>query len=304
MTLAEPNLDQSKAREKAAGAGVWLRLTVPISILLVIATGCELLIDGLFRGDAPYFVAQTIGQDVVTLLVALPALVIGAVLAARGSGRARLVWLGVLVYLVYTYAIYAFHVRFNPLFLVYVALLGFSLYALVGGLATTDFDVIKARFTEGTPVRVASIFLAIVAATFYLLWMSEVVSALLSGEVPASVTDNGTPTNGVHVLDMAWILPSMVLAAVWLWRKRAIGYALAGVLLTFMTLLVTAIMAMVVSMSLYDQAVAFGQAAIFGSVAVMSMAMLIWYLRGFEGQSRAPSAAGAKSERSWTARDG
>jgi hypothetical protein len=47
--------------------------------------------------------------------------------------------------------IYAFHVRFNPLFLVYVALLGLSLYALIGGLATTDFQAVKARFTEKRP---------------------------------------------------------------------------------------------------------------------------------------------------------
>ena len=50
--------------------------------------------------------------------------------------RAQLIWLGVLVYLIYTYVTYAFVVRFNPLFLVYVALLGCSLYALIGGLAT------------------------------------------------------------------------------------------------------------------------------------------------------------------------
>lgn len=60
-------------------------------------------------------------------------LVASAILAGRGSGRAHLVWLGVLVYLIYSYIIYALSVQFNPLFLVYVALLGCSLYALIGG---------------------------------------------------------------------------------------------------------------------------------------------------------------------------
>jgi hypothetical protein len=117
---------------------VWLWLTAPIAALLAVAAVSELLVEGLLRGT-PYFLAQAVGQDVVTLAVALPALVAGAVLARLGSERGRLVWLGVLVYLVYTYAIYAFQVRFNALFLVYVALLGCSLYALIGGLATTDF---------------------------------------------------------------------------------------------------------------------------------------------------------------------
>jgi hypothetical protein len=79
---------------------------------------------------------------------------------------------------------------------------------------------------------------------------------------------------------MAWILPAMALTAVWLWRKRAIGYALAGVLLAFMPLLTAAIMAMILSMSLYGQPVGVGMAAVFGIVSAASLGMLIWYLRG------------------------
>ncbi len=94
------------------------------------------------------------------------------------------------------------------------------------------------------------------------------------------MVDNGTPTSAVHVLDMAWILPAMALTAVWLWRKRAIGYALAGVLLAFMPLLTAAIMAMILSMSLYGQPVGVGMAAVFGIVSAASLGMLIWYLRG------------------------
>ena len=268
--------------ENAARTTVWLWLTVPIAILLAIAAGSELLVDGLFRGDTPYLVAQAIGQDFITLVVALPALVISAILASRGSERARLVWLGVLVYSVYTYVISAFVVQFNPLFLVYVALLGCALYALIGGLATTDFEAVKAHFTQRTPVRAASIFLAVMAILFYFVWLSELVPALVGGDVPQSVRDNGTPSNPVHVLDMAWILPAVALTAVWLWRKRALGYTLAGTLLAFLALLALAIVSMMVSMRLYDQPVAVGPAAIFSIVSAISLGMLIWYLKGLK----------------------
>jgi hypothetical protein len=263
---------------------VWLWLTLPIAILTAVATGSELLVDDLFRGDAPYFVAQAIGQDVITLGAALPALMVGGILAARGSGRGRLVWLGALTYLVYTYVIYAFHVSFNSLFLVYVTLLGCSLYALIGGLATTDFTGIKARFTPETPIRVVSIFLAVVAVLFYISWLGEVIPALVAGGVPQSVVDNGTPTNGVYVLDMAWILPAFALTAIWLWRKLDMGYALAGALLTFMSLLLFAIMGMVVSMSLYGQPVTLGMAAVFGLVATVSLGLAVWYLKELSGR--------------------
>jgi hypothetical protein len=239
---------------------------------MAIAAGVGLFIEDLYR-DPPSLVAQAIGQDVVTLVVAVPALVISAILASRGSERGRLVWLGVLGYVVYTYATYAFGIRFNPLFLVYLALLGCSLYALIGGLATTDFEALKARFTQRTPVKVVSVFLAVVAVLFYLVWLSEALPAVLAGGVPQSVVADGAPTNVIHVVDMALLLPGMLLAALWLWRKRAIGYVLAGALLTLLALLKLAIVAMaVLEMSL-------PVAAFFGILSAISLGMLVWYLR-------------------------
>jgi len=169
-------------------ANWWLWLTIPIAILLAVAAGGGLFIKGLYR-DTPNLVTQAIGQDAITLVVALPTLVISAFLTSRGSQRARLVWLGGLIYMVYTYVGYAFAVRFNSLFLVYVALLGCSTYALIGGLVATDWAGIKAGFTERTPVKAVSIYLAVTAALFYFLWLSEAVPASLTGNRPQSLID-------------------------------------------------------------------------------------------------------------------
>ena len=258
---------------------IWLWLSAPIALLVAIAAGVGFFIEDLYR-DTPINAAQAVGQDFITLVVALPVLVISAILAARGSRRAHMVWLGVLVYLVYTYVMYALAIQFNSLFLVYVALLGCSLYALIGGLVTTDFVGIKAHFSRGTPVKAVSIFLAVVAVLFYFLWLSEDIPALLAGEVPQGVIDSEAPTDVVHVLDMVWILPAMVLTAVWLWRGRALGYALAGTLLSFLSLLVLAIISMIVLEVLYGLAAAVGVAVIFGGVFAISLGMLAWYLRG------------------------
>jgi hypothetical protein len=173
---ATPKTTVEGERMSPRSTTIWLWLTVPIAVLLVVAAGSGLFVEGLYR-DPPSLVAQAIAQDVVTLVVALPALVIGAILARRGSERGRLVWLGVVGYVVYTYVTYAFGIRFNPMFLVYVALLGCALYALIGGLATTDFEALKRRFTQRAPVKATSVFLAVVAILFYLVWLSEAVPA-------------------------------------------------------------------------------------------------------------------------------
>jgi hypothetical protein len=184
-----------------------------------------------------------------------------------------------MVYLVYSYVIAAFDVKFNALFLVYVALLGCSLYALIGGLVTTDMAGIRACFTEKTPVKAVSIYLAVSAVLFYFLWLSEVVLALKAGKVPQSIQDNGTPTNAVHALDMAWVLPAFGIAAISLWRGRALGYTLAGALLSYGVLLILAILSMIVFMIREGQPVIVPQVAIFGALFAINLGMLIWYMK-------------------------
>jgi hypothetical protein len=267
--------------ESAGQSNLWLWLTAPIAILLTIAAGGGVFISSLYR-DTPYFVAQAVGQDHISLAVALPTLLISAILANRGSHRARLVWLGGLVYLVYTYIIGAFDVKFNSLFLVYVALLGCSVYALIGGLVTTDMAGIKACFAKDTPVKAVSIYLAVLAVLFYIVWLSEIVPALITGEIPQSIRNNGTPTNAVHVLDMAWILPAFGITAVSLWRKQALGYTLAGAILSFGMFLLLAILSMVVSMIQEGHPVAVPQVMIFIVLFVINLGMLIWYMMGLK----------------------
>ena len=260
---------------------VWLWLTLPIAILLAIATMGGIFVNGLYR-DNPYFTAQAVGQDFISLVIVLPTLIVTAFLASRGSPHARLIWLGGLIYLVYTYVVAAFDVNFNPLFLVYVAVLGCSLYALIGGLVTTDLLSIKKCFTEKTPVQAISFYLAVLAALFYYLWLREIIPALMAREIPQSIKDNGTPTNGIHVLDMAWILPAFVITAFNLWRKRALGYTLAGALLSYCVLLVLAILSMVAFMIRDGHPIAVPQVAIFAILLTVSLGMLIWYMKGLK----------------------
>ncbi len=262
----------------------WLWFTVPVSVLLAVAAGAGVFIRDFYR-DSPSYVAQARGQDVVSLFVVLPVMITSAWLSGRGSTASRLVWNGGLAYLLYTYIFFAFDMRFNSLFLVYVALLGCSLYALVGSLVSANKQAIKASFADRTPVRAISAYLAVVVVLFYFMWLSEVLPAVLGGAIPQSVQESGTPTNGVHVLDMAWILPALGLTAVQLWRRRSVGYTLAGSSLAFLTLLVLAILGMIVVMALEGQTIFIPQVVIFGTVWIISLGMLAWYLRGLQSPS-------------------
>ncbi len=92
-------------------------------------------------------------QDIVNLFLVAPLTAVLGVLASRGSLRAYLCWLGFVAFTVYNYAIYAFSIHFGPLFLVWVSVLGLSLFAMIGGLATLDAASVKEQFRDrGEPL--------------------------------------------------------------------------------------------------------------------------------------------------------
>src|SRR5687767_13917567 len=105
---------------------LWLSLL--LAVLVAAASGAGILLEGTYAKESASWAAQGVGQDIVTLTLAVPLLIVSAIEASRGSKRALLVWTGVLVYLVYSYTLYAFFIHFNALFVVYTAALGLSFY--------------------------------------------------------------------------------------------------------------------------------------------------------------------------------
>lgn len=269
-------------KNSSSRTGLWL--TIPIAALLALAAGSGLIIDGLYR-DVPSLVAQAKGQDIVSLGIVLPVLLITAALAWHGSLRARLVWLGALAYLVYTYASFAFAIQYNPLFITYIALLGCSLYALIGNLAAIDMAEVKARFTGKSPIRAASTYLAVLVIVFYGLWLSELIPALLEGKVPQSILVDGTPTNAIHVLDMAWILPAFAATSISLWHKHPLGYTLAGVALSYFVLMALAILSMGLFEALAGSPGAIPMISLFGTLIAVAAGILAQYLKCLRSQA-------------------
>ena len=70
-------------------------------------------------------------KNIANLFCVFPAMLAALHFAFRGSARAGLVWLGLLIYVAYSYILYAFFVHFGPWFLVYVAVLGFLRWLFV-----------------------------------------------------------------------------------------------------------------------------------------------------------------------------
>jgi len=213
-----------------------MRVPIVLSIAAaVLATGTSLagmLVRSTYAREADAWAVQAVGQDIANLVVAV-VLLISAVAVRRGSDRGLLVWLGSLLYFIYAFAIYAFAVHFNLWFLAYVAVLGLSFHALVGTLATLDVARVAALL-RGHPHRQgAGRLLIAIGLLFAVVWLAEIVPHLLANTIPPALEETALWTNPVHVLDLAFLLPAMVLVGVLLRRQHPWGLVMAVPLLVF-----------------------------------------------------------------------
>lgn len=254
-------------------------LTLPLVVLIAISSIIGIFFENVYWQEVPEYAAQGIGQDIINLIVLVPILFVAAVLIIRGSKSWLFVWLGGLIYSVYSYTVYCFGVHFNVLFLVYCGILGLSFYLLIGFLISTDAETIKSWFDDKTPIKIPTVFLCVVAALFYVMWLSEVVPAIINGKVPESVKESGLITSPIHVLDIAIVLPGLIISAVLLKKKQALGYVLAPSFIIFAILMVLAIGGMIAVMSFRGFDVDLSLTIIFALIAIVSGVVFIAFTK-------------------------
>ncbi|HEX5590169.1 MAG TPA: hypothetical protein VFX65_07770 [Candidatus Limnocylindrales bacterium] len=196
-------------------------------IVAAAASTLTLLVRDALRGPA-VGIGSMQGTALVVLLVAVPVLAIAMVLAERGSGRALLVWFGVLVYLAYQAVLFLFATPFNAFFHLYVGMLSLSAWSLVALLTRLPVDAIAARFDPRTRVRVFAGYLVVSVAFFVVMWLRATVPAVLSSEPPAFLEGTGMTTGPGQILDLGFFMPLVVLTAFLAWERRPWGYVLIG----------------------------------------------------------------------------
>ena len=217
-----------------------------ISLLVTSASVSGLVDERVYAEETKNWATQARGQDIGNLL-AVVTLLLSGFGYHKGSHRAGLVWLGTLFYLVYAYVIYSMAVHFNALFLVYVACLGLASYAVLFTVNGLRAD--SATYPQPASRRVAGYTCICIGVLFGLLWLSELIPATLSGEVPQSVVDAGLWVNPIHVIDLAVLLPALVIAGWQTLRGMAAGQFLVGPLLVFSVLMGTSIVAAMILMA-------------------------------------------------------
>lgn len=245
-------------------------VALPLAAMAAIA---GLLVPDLYR-DTPDGVRQARATDLVTLVVALPTFAIGLWRAHGGSVGGRSVTIAALGYLAYSYAIYAFSVVIDPLSPVHIAILGLATWSLVLTVFARDQATLDLAARFRFPRRATGGFLVAVAILFAMLWLSQIAGAITSGRLPAAVSDLGLPTSPVYSLDLAFAVPLIALAGVWLVRRDRRGPAGAAAGLAFLTILGLSVLTIFAFEAAAGIAVEAPPIAIFGAVTATAGALL------------------------------
>lgn len=268
------------------GTALWLWLSIAAALLAAAGSVIALAVRTIYTGLTATFLPQALAQDIANLAVASPAMLMLAALALRGSLRAYLLWLGVLTFTVYNYVIYTFSIPFGPLFLVWVAVLGLCLYALIGGVTLADHVAVAGSFTSRRAIVVTGWCLIVTGVLFGLLWLSEDVPALLSGTTPKSVVDMALPTNPVHILDLGFFVPAVIITGVLLLMRRPLAFTAAPALIVFLVLTSVPILLTPVVQTARGDTAAWGVVAPIGTLTMALLGLLAWLLSTIQARER------------------
>jgi hypothetical protein len=214
----------SAARERWPVLATWT-----LAALLVPACAYGLLVPDAYTGAAAHLALGSRAQDVLTLAL-LPLLLGAAHGARRGALRAHLLWLGLLSYLAYSYAIYLVGWPQNRAFPLYCAVVTIATAALVDGLVRIDAARVAPAFARLRGTRAVGWFLVVVGAVFTALWTVDLLP-LLAGTGPPRTTGPGGVAFAVYVLDLVVALPAVVATGVALVRGHPVAPALGAVVL-------------------------------------------------------------------------
>ena len=197
-------------------------LTLWATALVVVSAAPALLSRDFYRLTDPVLLPGSYGQDLVSLLAA-PVLVLAVRAAARGSRRGLTIWLGLLLYYAYGYLLYSFGPHYSLAYPLYPAIVSLTVFAgvLLGLKLNVHVFAVEPRSRFTRPATIA-LFAGIVALLTP-IWLAMMLSSLIKGKP--------SPFTGVFVLDLAFVFPTLVIAAIGLWLRAPWSLALSGPLL-------------------------------------------------------------------------
>ena len=198
--------------------------TVALAALMTAQSLTGLLAPAQYR-DVEWIKETWFGNDWLTLVVAVPVILLTSGVARRGSARAFLLCVGGIGYAVYNYAFYLLGAALNVFFPLYVASVVLAAALLIVTLGRLD--------PSSIPLEAPPVASRLLGGSFVMIGVG--LAAVWTGMWAAFVfAGRPTPVDPdvfrlVAALDLSLMVPVFVSGGVLLWRQRPWGPVLASI---------------------------------------------------------------------------
>jgi hypothetical protein len=202
--------------------------------------------------DGEWANAQWLGQDIITLLLALPLLLLSTIKRKQSDD---IKWLmintAILLYYVYTYSFFMFAAKLTILYLFHLPIFGLAVFGFVSNVIFIFIKNIDYNFrSKGLKISII-IYLVLISLMISFIWFSDIFAHLTNPDY-RSDTPNGEAPLIIYSLDLAIIIPLMLLSVILFVKNRKSGFIWTGIILTKTSTLGFALMAMALSMYVQD----------------------------------------------------
>jgi hypothetical protein len=171
--------------------------------------------DGLLPAN---FVAAQLPQDILTVLVCV-GLIWLSLTTKKDSVVKPIIIMGMLGSLAYLYGIFSIERVYNVMYLVYLAILGTSIYGALYTLASIDREKIQSVTVPKNVRQTTAVFSLFIAVMFSFLWVSALVPLMAEKNQIENLYS-------IYLLDLVFVMPTLAITAIMTFRRKVLGYLL------------------------------------------------------------------------------
>ncbi|EYE89132.1 hypothetical protein Q428_04105 [Fervidicella metallireducens AeB] len=232
---------------------------------------------GLYKNDSVSIAAQGKASDFVTLIMAVPLLILSLYFSTKESFKGKILLTGTLGYFLYTYMSYTFLWMYNKFFIVYVMLMSASLFAFILSITSFDLENIKLHFSKKLPAKFLGGYQIFIAVIIGMLWLGKILPSIIEDKVPVGLEHYTTLV--IQGMDLGIIVPTALLSGIFLIKRKPLGYLLSSVIIIKGITMLTSISAMILNQALNGVKMSIVEVTIFPLFNLVSIICLVLLLK-------------------------
>jgi len=214
------------------------------------------------------------GQDLMTILASVSILLLTLRIKDKDTKK-QLVILGIIGYLFYAYGIYVIERVYTVLYFLYLAIFGLSFWSMVYSVAKIRQYIWQTLELPKIIRNVSVGFSLLVALVFDALWLSQLWPLLQAGQKIEFLYS-------VYILDLCFIMPAFIFAAIMLARKQVLGLLLTPALFVLGFTLIFSLAVSETVKPLYGLAIETGGILPSIVLSVLFLILAVFYLRNLQ----------------------